>query len=101
MRIYLAGCEGVDYLHIAKEAGCKHYLYTAWAYLSKNYNIGSAGRLEINGKQTFHYIKDWNCRTILDSGIFTLMFGNHKLNINDIMIKKYQESYINLRVVNS
>jgi hypothetical protein len=96
MKIYLAGCECIDFLHLAKEVKCKHYLYTAWAYLSKNYKINCIGVHNIDGQYTFNLVKKWDCKSILDSGLYTLMFGNHKLIIDKNMIENYQHSYIRL-----
>lgn len=101
MKIYFAGAECINHLAVCFEAGVKHHLYTAWKYLAPVFDIKThTGFLSAKNRTAPQYINESKNPAILDSGLFSLMFGKHGKTVNEKLISEYQEKYIQLIIDN-
>ena len=77
IKVHFAGSEQIDFSMIAHKAGVKYFLYTCFPFISPQFDIKG---YPITCKTLFPpaEIEKFAKHSIMDSGLFTLMFGAHK-----------------------
>lgn len=78
VKVYFAGAEQLMQGAMAIEAGVKYTLWTVFPFISEKVGIKPYPNYGI--KHTPYipkYLENWSRSTIMDSGVFTLMFGAH------------------------
>ena len=77
LKVHFAGSEQIDFSMVASKAGAKYFLFTCFPFISKDFGIKG---YPITVKTLFppKEIEKFSNHTIMDSGLFTLMFGAHK-----------------------
>ena len=89
MNIVLAGCEGIEKSIIAKETGCKFLLSSYYHLFYKGSKSNSDRWVK------FYHENKHNINFIIDSGLFTMMFGAGRNNVytkEDLL--KYTDKYL-------
>lgn len=84
-KIYFAGTEHINHALMAKLGGAKHCLMTAFPFVKR----GAITRAFIAD-----YLASFCKGVILDSGLFTLMFGAEKGNKSEHFIYEWQDKLI-------
>ena len=74
IKIHFAGSEQIDFSSIASKAGVKYFLFTCFPFINRQ--LGLKG-YPVTCKTLFPpaEIAKFSKHTIMDSGLFTLMFG--------------------------
>lgn len=96
VKVHFAGCENMDFANILHEAGVNYFLFTVLAYL-KNEFCPKWGSFSC-AKDLYAYqeLPKISKHSIMDSGLFTLMFGAGKdIRPDETFIRRYFDAYCN------
>jgi hypothetical protein len=93
IKIHFAAAEQVDFALIAHEAGVKYFLWTVFPFICDYFSLDA---YSITVKRLFppRVLEKISNHTIMDSGLFTLMFGSHARKRDKAFMEKYQEVLI-------
>jgi hypothetical protein len=93
IKIHFAGCEQVDFALVAHEAGVQYFLWTVFPFIAGHF---IADYYPIMLKSLFppHVLEKIGKHTIMDSGIFTLMFGSHAGQRDKPFLERYMDALI-------
>jgi hypothetical protein len=74
IKVHFAGAEQIDYTLVLYEAGVKYFLWTVFPFIGDRFNLDP---FPITVKSLFppRVLEKVSRHTIMDSGLFTLMFG--------------------------
>jgi hypothetical protein len=88
LKVHFAGLENQDFAEVLhKCGGIKYSLFTVFPFIAHNLNI-KAMKMKTCTPNSALYLSEASRHSIMDSGLFTLMFGAHagKRTIKDIEI---------------
>lgn len=93
IKVHFAGSEQIDFSLMASKAGVKYFLFTCFPFISQNFGIKG---FPITCKTLFPptEIAKFANHSIMDSGLFTLMFGAHKGKRDKAFLMQWQESLV-------
>jgi len=86
IKVHFAGLENQDFAEILHKCGKINYsLFTVFPFIAHNLNIKPM-KMKTCTTQSIGYLNTASKHSIMDSGLFTLMFGAHagKRNKNDV-----------------
>lgn len=95
IKIHFAGAENVDFAYVLHDAGVNYFLFTVLPFIMGKFNI-KWGRIT-NAKKLEPQIElpKMSNHTIMDSGLFTLMFGACKsLRPDEKFIRSYKDAIV-------
>lgn len=100
IKVHFAGAEQTDFSYLlAVGGGVKYLLFSVFYYISNCLNIKSGGFWKgIEVYKEFNYFNTEH--SIMDSGLFTLMFGAHRGKRNEREIEIWYENLINYVKIN-
>lgn len=90
LKVHFAGSEQIDFAIVARKAGVKYFLYTCFPFIAKQFGLDA---YPITCKTLFppNEIDKFATHAIMDSGIFTLVYGAMK---GQKQSEAYMESYL-------
>ncbi|MBR6860253.1 MAG: hypothetical protein IKM73_02865 [Acidaminococcaceae bacterium] len=93
LKVHFAGSEQIDFSLVANKAGVNYFLWTCFPFISDQFGIKG---FPITCKNLFppHEIAKFAKHDIMDSGLFTLMFGAHKGKRDKAFLLKWQYAMI-------
>lgn len=93
LKVHFAGSEQIDFSMIASKAGVKYFLFTCFPFISPQFGIKG---YPITCKTLFPpaEIQKFSQHTIMDSGLFTLMFGAHKGKRDKAFLNQWMDAMI-------
>ena len=93
LKVHFAGSEQIDFSMIASKAGVKYFLFTRFPFISQQFGIKG---YPITCKTLFPpaEIEKFSQHTIMDSGLFTLMFGAHKGKRDKAFLNQWMDAMI-------
>ena len=92
MKVHFAGLEQIESACILnKISGINYSLFTVFPFICRQFKIGSG---KSNGKQVTSYLTKNYKHTIMDSGLFTLMFGAHAGKRDRQFVEAWQKAII-------
>lgn len=93
LKVHFAGSEQIDFSMIASKAGVKYFLFTCFPFISQQFGIKG---YPITCKTLFPpaEIEKFSQHTIMDSGLFTLMFGAHKGKRDKAFLNQWMDAMI-------
>lgn len=99
VKVHFAGSEQIDFSMIASKAGVKYFLYTCFPFISDQFGIKG---YPITCKTLFppKEIEKFAKHSIMDSGLFTLMFGAHKGKRDKPFLIRWQQAMIDFVLQN-
>jgi hypothetical protein len=91
IKVHFAGAEQIDFSFCVHEAGVQYFLFSCFPFISKQFNIHA---YPITCKKFFPpaELQKISRHTIMDSGLFTLMFGSHAGKKDAAFIYKWEEA---------
>ena len=95
LKVHFAGCENYDFAYTLHDAGVKYFLFTVLPYIKDKFNIKWGAFT--NAKRHFSYeeLPKYAKHIIMDSGLFTLMFGACKdLKPDEKFIRRYKDAIV-------
>jgi hypothetical protein len=93
IKIHFAAAEQVDFALIAYEAGIKYFLWTIFPFICGYFNINTYS-ITVDRLFSPRVLEKISNHTIMDSGLFSLMFGAHAGKRDKAFMEKYQEAFI-------
>lgn len=95
IKVHFAGVETIKHLAIAKAAGVNYFLFSVFKLIAPEFNLKSVRFFENKtALQIPNTVELKSRHTIMDSGLFTLMFGSQKGKKDLIFLEKWQEKII-------
>ena len=93
LKVHFAGSEQIDFSIVAHKAGVNYFLWTCFPFISEQFGIKG---FPITCKTLFPpaEIEKFAHHSIMDSGLFTLMFGAHKGKRDKQFLMKWQYAMI-------
>lgn len=93
IKVHFAGTEQIDFGLIAYEAGVKYFLFTCFPFISRQFGIKG---FPITCKTMFppEVLQSVGKHVIMDSGLFTLMFGAHAGQRDKKFIYAWQDALV-------
>ena len=93
LKVHFAGSEQIDFSIIAHKAGVNYFLWTCFPFISEQFGIKG---YPITCKTLFppKEIEKFANHSIMDSGLFTLMFGAHKGKRDKQFLMRWQYAMI-------
>lgn len=101
IKIHFAGAEQTDFSYcLAKGANINYFLFTVFGFIAHELNIKHGGFWK--GKPIYEEFEYFNTRhSIMDSGLFTLMFGAHAGNRSAKEIEIWYNALVNFVLKNN
>jgi hypothetical protein len=93
IKIHFAASEQVDFALIAHEAGVKYFLWTVFPFICGYFNMDTYS-ITVDSLFPPRVLEKISNHAIMDSGLFTLMFGAHAGKRDKAFMEKYQEALI-------
>ncbi|MDR1325293.1 MAG: hypothetical protein LBK00_04570 [Treponema sp.] len=93
IKIHFAGCEQLDCALICHEAGVRYFLYSVFPFIAARFGI-DAFPLSATSLFAPRVLEKIAKHTIMDSGLFTLMFGGHSIRKDTYALEQWQEAMI-------
>lgn len=95
IKVHFAGMEKYSYSRIAKECGVHYVLFTVFGFICHKFNLKSIGDIpKCDHIDTVKYLQNNFKHVIMDSGLFTLMFGAQSGKKDKKFLEKWQNSLI-------
>lgn len=93
VKVHFAGAEQIDFSLVASKAGVRYFLYTCFPFISEQFGIKG---YPITVKTLFppKEIEKFAKHSIMDSGLFTLMFGAHQGKRDKPFLQRWQQAMI-------
>ena len=100
LKVHFAGAEQTDFSYcLAKGADIKYFLFTVFGFIAHKLNIKHGGFWK--GIPIFNEFENFGTRhSIMDSGLFTLMFGAHAGKRSEKEIEIWYNSLIDFVIEN-
>ena len=94
MKVHFAAAESVNFSRIANKAGVNYFLFTVFPLICEKFGIKHY-QPPVSGISIPSYIESYSNHTIMDSGLFTLMFGSHKGDKDEKFIDRWYSELVN------
>jgi hypothetical protein len=93
IKIHFAGAEQIDFALVIHEAGVRYFLWTILPFIAENF---VRHHYPITVKTLFppRVLESISEHTIMDSGLFCLMFGAHAGPRDSNFVERYQDALI-------
>lgn len=96
IKVHFAGCENMDFANILHEAGVNYFLFTVLAYLKNEFAPKWGSFSCAKDLYSYQELPKISKHSIMDSGLFTLMFGAGKdIQPDEAFIRRYFDAYCN------
>lgn len=97
VKVHFAGSENYEFAYILHDAGVNYFLFTVLPFIMDRFNI-KWGRITCcKDKYSYLELPKISKHTIMDSGLFTLMFGACKnLKPDEKFIRQYKDAIVQL-----
>jgi len=95
IKVHYAGAEQYSFSKCAAIAGVKYYLFTVLPFIGSEMGVNTFPPLGGRGKFIPHEIAKFSKHTIMDSGLFTLMFGAQAGKRDEAFLTEWQERLCN------
>ena len=93
IKVHFAGAEQIDFALTAHEAGVQYFLWTVFPFIGKAF-VPDPYPITVHSLFPPRVLEQISKHTIMDSGLFTLMFGAHAGKRDKTFLEKYQEALI-------
>ena len=99
IKVHFAGTEQIHHAYMAYRAGVKYFLFTCFPFICREFGISG---FPITCKNAFPpaELAKFSKHTIMDSGLFTLMFGAHAGKRDRAFIEKWMYALANFAIEN-
>jgi hypothetical protein len=91
IKVHFAAAEQIDFALIAHEAGIKYFLWTVFPFIGDYFNLDPYP-ITVDSLFSPRVLEKISNNTIMDSGLFTLMFGSRAGKRDTVFMEKYLEA---------
>lgn len=94
IKIHFAGAEAFDRAYICYDAGARYFLFTVLPFIMDQFNIKKWGSVDVRKTiQPYNRLPKMAKHVIMDSGLFSLMFGAYKdVRPDESFIRRYKDA---------
>lgn len=93
IKVHFAGAEGTEKAYVCHDAGVNYFLFTVLPYIKDQFGVKWAHVTLAKHIPSYTLLPDISKHVIMDSGLFTLMFGACKdINPDEKFIRKYNDA---------
>ena len=95
IKVHFAGAENVDFAYVLADSGVRYFLFTVLPFIMDQFDI-KWGRIT-NAKHLYPWeeLPKLGKHVIMDSGLFTLMFGACKdVKPDEMFIRRYKDAIV-------
>lgn len=100
IKVHFAGAEQIDFAMVLKEAGVKYFLWTVLPFIGSAFGIDPYP-ITVKRLSPPLALEQIGKHTIMDSGLFTLMFGAHAGKYDKAFVEKWHERLIDFVISNN
>jgi len=101
LKVHFAGLENQDFAEVLHECGGINYsLFTVFPFIANEVGIKPL-KMKTCTIKSHHYLQNTSRHTIMDSGLFTLMFGAHAGKRDSKFIEKWYNLIIEFVIKNN
>jgi hypothetical protein len=94
MKVYFAGMEQMDFACLSNRvAGTKYALFSVFSFICNGFGIDTI-RFKNTKPEAAEYLTRINNGVIMDSGLFTLMFGAHAGARDKDFVYRWQDAIV-------
>lgn len=99
IKVHFAGAEQINFSLLAHEAGVNYFLFTVFPFISPQMGIRG---YPVTVKNIFPpaELEAISKHVIMDSGLFTLMFGAHQGQRDEVFVRKWKENLVEFVLTN-
>lgn len=95
VKVHFAGTENVDFARILSHAGVKYFLFTVLAYIKDRFAPSWGSFSCAKNLYAYEELPKISKHSIMDSGLFTLMFGAARhLKPDEKFIRSYKDAIV-------
>lgn len=96
IKVHFAGCENVEFAYVLHDSGVKYFLFTVLPFIMNQFDI-KWGRITCcKNLYPYEELPKMGKHIIMDSGLFTLMFGACKdIRPDEQFIRRYKDAICN------
>lgn len=95
VKVHFAGTESVDFARVLHHAGVNYFLFTVLAYIKDRFAPKWGSFSCAKGFYAYEELPKISKHTIMDSGLFTLMFGAAKnIHPDEQFIRAYKDAVV-------
>lgn len=96
VKVHFAGAENVDFAYVMHDAGVNYWLYTVLPFIMDQFDIKWGRITNARHLNPWQELPKLGKHVIMDSGLFTLMFGACKgIRPDESFIRKYKDAICN------
>ena len=96
VKVHFAGAENVDFAYVMHDAGVNYWLYTVLPFIMDQFDIKWGRITNARHLNPWQELPKLGKHVIMDSGLFTLMFGACKdIRPDENFIRKYKDAICN------
>ena len=95
IKVHFAGAEAYDRFLFAYDAGVRYFLFTVLPFIMDQFNIKWGQVTTCKNIQAYDKLPEMSKHTIMDSGLFSLMFGACKnVHPDEKFIRRYKDAIV-------
>lgn len=96
VKVHFAGAENVDFAYVMHDAGVNYWLYTVLPFIMDQFDIKWGRITNAKHLNPWQELPKLGNHVIMDSGLFTLMFGACKdIKPDETFIRSYKDAICN------
>lgn len=96
VKVHFAGAENVDFAYVMHDAGVNYWLYTVLPFIMDQFDIKWGRITNAKHLNPWQELPKLGNHVIMDSGLFTLMFGACKdIKPDETFIRRYKDAICN------
>ena len=95
IKVHFAGAEGTDKAYFLHNAGVKYYLFTVLPFIMDQFGIKWGNVETAKHMLAYEWLPKWANHIIMDSGLFTLMFGACRdVKPDEAFLRRYKDAIV-------
>lgn len=96
VKVHFAGAEGTDKAYFLYDAGVRYYLFTVLPFIMDQFGIKWGNVETAKHLKAYEELPKWGKHVIMDSGLFSIMFGACKdVKPDENFIRRYKDAICN------
>lgn len=96
VKVHFAGCENVDFAYVMHDAGVNYFLFTVLPFIMDQFDIKWGRITNARHMMPTEWLPKLGNHVIMDSGLFTLMFGSQShIKPDEAFIRRYKDAICN------
>ncbi len=96
VKVHFAGAENFEFAYMLHDAGVNYFLFTVLPFIADQFNVVRGGFTNCRERIAINELPKISNHVIMDSGLFSLMFGACKdVKPDEKFIRKWKDAIVN------